>query len=123
MTNSGINPDSWEKEYAAGTASESQRLARVKSAAAGRLADLELAKNQHDAARMTSLEERAQDEVVVGDFEGSVTGYWVKLGSRGEGVVRYRGKEYITKPIGFVSLPRGTEVELSFAHGTYYSKF
>ena len=124
MTNSGINPEAWEKAYsAAERASESQRVARVKAAQAGRLADLALAREQHDAARMIALEERARDEVVVGDFEGSVTGYWVRLGPRGEGIVRYRSKEYVTKPIGFVSLPRGTEVELSFAHGTYYSKF
>ena len=124
MTNSsGINPGLWEKEYAGGGKTESQRLARTRAASSGRLADLDLAKSQHDAARMVALEDRARDEVVVGEFEGSVTGYWEQLGDRGEGVVRYNGTTFATKPIGFVSLPKGTEVELSFAHGTYYSKF
>jgi len=73
--------------------------------------------------RIATLEDRANGVVVKGDFEGSVTGYWKKLGSRGEGIVSYQDKEYVSKPIGFVSLPAGTEVELSYANGIYYSKF
>jgi len=75
------------------------------------------------ANRINTVERLSKDTVVSGDFEGSVTGYWVRLGSRGEGVVTYNNKSYITKPIGFISIPAGTEVELSFANGIYYSKF
>ena len=75
------------------------------------------------ANRLVELEFRASDVTIKGDFEGSVTGYWVRLGNRGEGVVSYNSKEYITQPIGFVSAPAGTEVELSYANGVYYSKF
>lgn len=75
------------------------------------------------ANRLVDLEFRASDVTIKGDFEGSVTGYWVRLGLRGEGVVRYNSKEYVTQPIGFVSAPAGTEVELSYANGVYYSKF
>lgn len=75
------------------------------------------------ANRMIDLERRASDTTIGGDFTGSVTGYWVKLGSMGEGIVTYNNKQYKTKTIGFVSIPRGTEVELSFANGVYYSKF
>ena len=75
------------------------------------------------ANRFVDLEFRASDVTIKGDFVGSVTGKWVKLGSRGEGVVSYNNKQYPTKPIGFVSIPAGTEVELSYANGIYYSKF
>ncbi len=75
------------------------------------------------ANRLNTLERLASGQSISGDFEGSVTGYWVKLGSRGEGIVNYNNKNYVTKPIGFMAIPGGTEVELSFANGTYYSKF
>jgi len=79
--------------------------------------------NVSTANRLVDLEFRASDTTIQGDFVGSVTGKWVKLGSRGEGVVSYNNKRYPTKPIGFVSIPAGTEVELSYANGIYYSKF
>ena len=83
----------------------------------GKLKELSLANRINTVQRL-------QSEVTIsGDFEGSVTGYWVRLGERGEGIVRYNNKEYVTKPIGFISIPGGTEVELSFANGIYYSKF
>ena len=75
------------------------------------------------ANRIAELQERATDIVIQGDFSGSVTGVWVKLGNSGEGVVKYKSKSYNTKPIGFTSIPKGTEVELSYANGVYYSKF
>ena len=75
------------------------------------------------AERITDVERRDRGFIVQGDFEGSVTGYWVKLDESGAGIVTYNNKEYITETIGFVSLPRGTAVELSFADGTYFSKY
>jgi hypothetical protein len=73
--------------------------------------------------RAIRLTEYRGKPVVKGDFEGSVTGYWVKMDTTGSGVVSYRYKEYICEPIGFVSLPKGTPVELTFANGIYYAKF
>lgn len=73
--------------------------------------------------RLVVLEQRSSDVTIAGDFVGSVTGFWVRLGESGEGVVRYNNKEYITSPIGFISIPGGSEVELSYANGVYYSKF
>ena len=75
------------------------------------------------ANRFFDLERRESGVMVPGDFEGSVTAFWVRLGDQGEGVVSYNSKQYITNPIGFVSIPAGTEVELSYANGIYYSKF
>lgn len=76
------------------------------------------------ANRINRLENLVDGKTVVkGDFEGSVTAYWVKLGDSGEGIVNYNDKEYSTKVIGFFSIPKGTEVELSYAGGIYYSKF
>lgn len=75
------------------------------------------------SSRLVDLEFRASDTTIEGDFVGNVTGSWVSLGQSGEGVVRYNNKNYNTKPIGFISIPAGTEVELSFANGVYYSKF
>ena len=75
------------------------------------------------ANRFIELERRQKNVLIEGDFEGSVTGYWVKLGKMGEGIVSYNNKRYVTKPIGFISVPAGTEVELSFANGIYYSKY
>ena len=76
-----------------------------------------------NAERMLDLERRDKGNYIEGDFEGSVTGYWVRLDSSGAGIVSYNKKEYTTKPIGFTSLPKGVEVELSHANGVYYSKF
>lgn len=76
-----------------------------------------------NAERMLDLERRDKGNYIEGDFEGSVTGYWVRLDGSGSGIVSYNKKEYVTKPIGFTSLPRGVEVELSHANGVYYSKF
>lgn len=75
------------------------------------------------AERFVQLERRENEDVIPGDFQGNVTGYWVKLDTNGGGVVSYNKKNYVTKPIGFTSLPAGTEVELSYASGVYYSKF
>ncbi len=77
----------------------------------------------NSANRILDLERRSKNVTIEGDFEGSVTGFWVRLGGMGEGIVSYNNKQYVTKPIGFVSIPAGTEVELSFANGIYYSKF
>lgn len=77
----------------------------------------------NEAERVADLERRADAGQIKGDFEGSVTGYWVRLELNGGGSVSYNNKLYLTKPIGFVSLPAGTEVELSHANGIYYSKF
>lgn len=76
-----------------------------------------------NAERLLDLERRDKGNYIEGDFEGSVTGYWVRLDSNGSGIVSYNRKEYVTKPIGFTSLPKGVEVELSHANGVYYSKF
>ncbi|WGL30509.1 membrane protease activity protein [Synechococcus phage S-CRES1] len=84
---------------------------------------LETLKQISLANRVTDLERLSSDTNIQGDFEGSVTGYWVKLGQRGEGIVKYNSKEYKTKPIGFVAATEGREVELTFANGVYYSKF
>lgn len=73
--------------------------------------------------RMNKLEQLSKGVVIEGDFEGSVTGHWAKLDKYGAGVVSYKNKQYATKPIGFTSLPAGSEVELSHANGIYYSKF
>lgn len=73
--------------------------------------------------RIVQVEKLDKKEAISGDFEGSVRGTWVKLGEDGTGVVAYNDKQYKTKPIGLTSLPAGTEVELSFAKGVYYSKY
>ena len=73
--------------------------------------------------RIEDLERRERSRVVTGDFEGSVAGTWVRLAENGAGIVSYNDKEYITKRIGFTSIPAGTPVELSFGNGIYYSKW
>jgi len=78
---------------------------------------------QSNVNRLLQLEALEKGVVIEGDFEGSVTGYWVRLETNGAGIVSYAQKEYVTKPIGFTSLPAGAEVELSHANGIYYSKF
>lgn len=75
------------------------------------------------AERIADLERREKGHVVEGDFEGNVTGHWVTLDESGAGIVNYNNKNYVTETIGFVSMPKGTAVELSFADGTYYSKY
>lgn len=76
-----------------------------------------------DAERIIDVERREKGFFVEGDFEGSVTGTWVRLDESGAGIVKFNNKEYVTETIGFVSVPKGTSVELSFADGTYFSKY
>jgi hypothetical protein len=75
------------------------------------------------ANRVVDLERLDSKQLIEGDFEGSVTGRWIRLDSTGAGIVEYNSKQYVTKPIGFTSLPAGTAVEMSFAKGVYYSKW
>jgi len=79
--------------------------------------------DRSNAERLVQVERRERGFTIEGDFEGNVTGYWVRLGDSGSGIVSYNNKQYVTVPIGFTSLPGGTEVELSHANGVYYSKF
>ena len=73
--------------------------------------------------RIEDLERRELSRTVTGDFEGSVAGSWVRLAENGAGIVSYNDKEYVTKRLGFTSIPAGTAVELSFGNGIYYSKW
>lgn len=75
------------------------------------------------AIRLVELERLASDEIIEGDFRGSVTGKWVRLETNGAGIVEYNSKLYSTKPIGFTSIPAGTAVEVTYANGVYYSKW
>lgn len=75
------------------------------------------------ANRLVDLERLGSSQLIEGDFEGSVTGRWVKIDASGAGIVEYNSKKYTTEPIGFTSLPAGTAVEMSFAKGVYYSKW
>ena len=76
-----------------------------------------------NANRVADLQRLDRKDIIQGDFEGSVTGRWVRLAENGAGIVAYNSKEYVTKPIGFTSIERGHAVELSHAQGIYYSKW
>jgi hypothetical protein len=76
-----------------------------------------------EASRVAELERRSTGEVISGDFSGSVTAQWVQLASNGAGIVTYNNKQYTTKPLGFTSIAKNQEVELSFANGVYYSNW
>lgn len=78
--------------------------------------------SMNDAERVAELEKR-EEPFSTGDFVGSVNATWIRLDESGAGVVTYSDKEYYTKRIGFTSIPAGTDVELSFANGVYYSKW
>ena len=75
------------------------------------------------AGRLIDLERLSADEIIEGDFKGSVTGKWVRLDSSGAGIVEYNSKHYVTKLLGFTSVPAGTSVEVTYANGVYYSKW
>jgi hypothetical protein len=78
---------------------------------------------QHEANRLVDVEARSDRKTIKGDFEGSVTGIWVRFDETGGGAVSYQNKEYLTKIIGSKSIPPGTEVQLTHANGVYYSDF
>lgn len=77
----------------------------------------------HRANRIIDVEARSARKGVTGDFEGSVTGIWVRFDESGGGIVKYNDKEYLTKIIGSKSIPPGTEVQLTHGNGIYYSNF
>lgn len=80
-------------------------------------------RQRSDLDRLDYLEARAMDKLDAGDFEGNVTGQWVRFNENAAGIVRYNNKDYVTQPIGFTSVPAGTRVQLSYARGTYFSSF
>jgi len=84
---------------------------------------LSLAIRENTTNRLVELERREMGVQVTGDFEGNVTGYWIRLDPSGAGIVEYNGKKYTVKTVGFTSASKGTEVELSYAQGIYYAKF
>ena len=88
-----------------------------------RLSLMQALRDSSFAERLVNLERMEKGFSIEGDFEGSVTGYWVRLDETGAGIVKFNHKEYKTETIGFVSLPRGTMVELSYADGKYFSKY
>ena len=73
--------------------------------------------------RFIDLDQKLGASGVSGDFTGSVGGTWVRLDENGAGIVQYNDKEYVTRRLGFTSIPAGTAVELSFGNGIYYSKW
>lgn len=75
------------------------------------------------ANRLEDLSDPGRRYRVDGDFSGSVGAVWVRLGPKGEGIVNYQGKEYVTQRLGFTSIVPGTPVELTFGNGYYYSKW
>jgi hypothetical protein len=84
---------------------------------------LEALLEENAAARVVEIERRETGPAIKGDFEGSVTGTWVKLNELGLGVVSYNQKEYITRPLGFMSIAAGQKIFLSYAAGVYYSSW
>lgn len=86
--------------------------------------ELDQIKQINVANRINELERRQKvAKGPEGDFEGTVTGYWVKLDQNAGGVVEYNGKKYVTKPLGWTSIKRGTPVKLTSAGGVYYSNW
>ena len=79
--------------------------------------------DMNTSSRITQLTDIETRPAIRGDFEGSVTGTWVKLDLDGTGLVSYNNKTYKTRVLGIASVPAGTYVELSHADGVYYSKF
>ena len=77
----------------------------------------------HRRNRFLDLERATSDVSIQGDFEGSVTGTWVRLNENGTGAVRYKQKIYTAKVLGLMSIPAGSKVELSHANGVYYATF
>jgi hypothetical protein len=75
------------------------------------------------ANRIVDLDRRENEPVVRGDFKGSVMGSWKKLADNGSGIVEYNKKEYVTRPVGFTSIPAGTPVMLTHANGVYFSNW
>jgi hypothetical protein len=75
------------------------------------------------ANRVAEISSRESGSPIKGDFEGSVTGTWVKLNDYGLGIVAYNQKQYVTRRLGITSIPAGRAVQLTFANGIYYSNW
>ena len=75
------------------------------------------------AERVAAVEDRKTGTLRKADFEGSVSGVWQGLDELGAGKVLYEGKVYTTKRLGFTSLFKGDQVQLSYLDGVYYSSW
>jgi len=79
--------------------------------------------SKQTANRLNELNDRQSGETIRGDFTGTVEAFWVARYQDGSGRVKYNGKIYVASPVGFVSLPKGSLVELTFANGVYFANF
>ena len=75
------------------------------------------------AERIAAIENRKTGTLRKADFEGSVSGTWQGLDELGAGKVLHEGKVYTTKRLGFTSLFKGDQVQLSYLDGVYYSSW
>ena len=75
------------------------------------------------AERVAAVQSRKTGTLRKADFEGSVSGVWQGLDKLGAGRVLYEGKVYKTKRLGFTSLFKGDQVQLSYMDGVYYSSW
>ena len=87
------------------------------------MALVDVVRDVHAANRLAAVEDRSKKIVIKGDFEGTVTGSWVEIAQNGAGIVSYNNKKYVTKPLGFTSIPAGHAVQLTYAKGIYYSEW
>ena len=74
-----------------------------------------------EVQRVSLLEER--DRFGVGEFTGSVVGFWAGYDRDGAGLVDYLGKRYRAVPEGSKSIFAGTKVQLSYANGVYVASW
>lgn len=87
------------------------------------MALIDSVRETHAANRVAKVEQMSKKVDIKGDFEGSVTGSWVRLADNGAGVVNYNNKQYVTKPLGFTSIEPGRQVQMNYAKGIYYSQW
>jgi hypothetical protein len=87
------------------------------------MALVDVVRDVHAANRLAAVEDRSKKIIIKGDFEGTVTGSWVEIAQNGAGIVSYNNKQYVTKPLGFTSIPAGHAVQLTYAKGIYYSEW
>jgi hypothetical protein len=72
------------------------------------------------ARRMVELERRANKETIQGLISGTVIAQWKELNEDGSGRVLYEDREFVVNPSGFISLPKGTKVQMTYGEGVYH---
>ena len=83
----------------------------------------EITKRLADTRRILDLERLSKNDPVPGDFEGTVTGSYLRKNDDGTVTVMYNSQEYVARPQSKYMAVKDDVVTLTFRAGIYLASW